>query len=583
MFMSSPAPIPDILLSQAKDDRYISEVSSLLSQIASVCILPLCSDRRHSSSRGGNDATSAAATAAARATPNLYGGGDDDQDDDRVQLNFIHSIRPELNLLASIIVHSSAFICYNRATNNESRSTLGMGSLNLEYRLPETKKRREYPTPSTISSIIDHFRNTWNINHFRRMVFLQTIIPYILQRVARGGWLEDLRGLVVTNRSESIINIDDAERVLRNDERLRGSARRRLFEEQRRMMLQSSSASQRNTPPGLRGNAVVENEIAHHTNHIENAIETVQSTVQISRTGSIHAHDRQLLKRIASLSWNVLRVSILFAKYTLPNSSDSSYVSISLQKFALATSSLSHGAHSLPTRHNSDAATNERLDRTTKIITWFLRLHLAHFYWNGMYPSILHRLTGGVISTGAPVVANRPTYKPIAAIILFQAGTALARATAEASIEVAHFIQIAFFRWRRSRRRQMEQQQSSSDASCTQSIANTERAEYLDLIEEHVPGIGSININSAFGVRPTTMTMTVKENHTQQSTEPTTNGLPCCGICLNERVHPSVPSVCGHVFCWSCILHWVSNVRAECPLCRAETRRQDIIPLYNYP
>lgn len=252
-----------------------------------------------------------------------------------------------------------------------------------------------------------------------------------------------------------------------------------------------------------------------------------------------------------------------------------------MKKIALATSSLSHGAHSLPARHGSStAATNESLDRTTKAIKWFLRLHLALFYWNGLYPTILHRLTGGMITSdqvsGEAVIANRPTYKPVAAIILFQASTALARAIVEASIELAHFVQIAFFRWRRSRRRPWEQQQSSGGCR-TQNAANSERAEYMDLIEERVPGIGSTN-NTSSKLCPNMMSKT--KDPIQYVT--TTTGLPCCGICLNERVHPSVPSVCGHVFCWSCILHWVSNVRAECPLCRAETRRQDIIPLYNY-
>ena len=220
-----------------------------------------------------------------------------------------------------------------------------------------------------------------------------------------------------------------------------------------------------------------------------------------------------------------------------------------LQRIALATSSLSHGAHSLPSRHDNNtlAVSNESLDRTTKIIKWFLRLHLALFYWNGMYPSVLHRLTGGIIVSDrmSAILANRPTYKPVAAIILFQAGTALARATAEASIEVAHFIQIAWFRWRRSRRRQMEQRQNSGGRRL-QYAANTERAEYMDLIEEHVPGIGSVD-NNATKLHPTT---TKKEKDQNQQTLAS-----CCGICLNERVHPSAPSACGHVFCWSCILH----------------------------
>ncbi|EED95788.1 hypothetical protein THAPSDRAFT_260886, partial [Thalassiosira pseudonana CCMP1335] len=157
-----------------------------------------------------------------------------------------------------------------------------------------------------------------------------------------------------------------------------------------------------------------------------------------------------------------------------------------------------------------------------------IRLHLALFYWNGSYPTIAHRLVGARIrdsvtpsSPGATltpnagsIVANRPSYKPIAALIFVQALTALAQSTAEASIEAAH------------------------------------------LMQNDVPNATKRNQSKHSG----------QDSHS-------------CGICLNQRVHPAAPSVCGHVFCWNCILHWVANVRAECPLCRAKTRPQDVIPL----
>jgi len=255
-------------------------------------------------------------------------------------------------------------------------------------------------------------------------------------------------------------------------------------------------------------------------------------------------------------------------------------------------SSLSHGAHSLPTTHNN-SNTSGNLDRYAKMIKWFLKLHLAMFYWNGMYPTIAHRLARvklrddvapysslGSSSSYSPmsgaIIANRPTYKPIAVMILFQAFAALAQTTAEASIEVAHSIQVSFFRWRRRRRRLQSQQYSQSNRRRSllddgHSSTNSERAEYLDLIEERVPGIEA-----------NCSTVKTKKKKKGQGTE-TSDIIHPCGVCLNERVNPAAPLGCGHVFCWNCILHWVSNVRAECPLCRAATKPQDIIPLYNYP
>lgn len=238
------------------------------------------------------------------------------------------------------------------------------------------------------------------------------------------------------------------------------------------------------------------------------------------------------------------------------------------------------------------ATAGENLDRYAKAIKWFLRLHLALFYWNGMYPTVAHRLAGAKIrddvapySTGSSlspmsgaIVANRPSYKPIAVIILFQAFAGLAQTTAEASIELAHFIQISFFRWRR--RRRMQQQSIGSytvdEHSSSLNRINSERAEYMDLIEERVPGINSSRKDAMKRGHKSRAKKEKQREQGESDTQP-------CGICLNERVHPAAPSVCGHVFCWNCILHWVSNVRAECPLCRGQTRPQDIIPLYNYP
>ena len=251
-------------------------------------------------------------------------------------------------------------------------------------------------------------------------------------------------------------------------------------------------------------------------------------------------------------------------------------------------SSLSHGAHSLPTHNNSNTSGN--LDRYAKMIKWFLKLHLAMFYWNGMYPTIAHRLArvklrddvGPYSSLGSsssyspmsgPIVANRPTYKPIAVMILFQAFAALAQTTTEVSIEVAHSIHVSFFRWRRRRRQSQQYPQSNRRSLLEHNSTNSERAEYLDLIEERVPGIESAKCCS---------TTNKKKKKGREGTD-TSDIIHPCGVCLNERVNPAAPLGCGHVFCWNCILHWVSNVRAECPLCRAPTRAQDIIPLYNYP
>lgn len=242
---------------------------------------------------------------------------------------------------------------------------------------------------------------------------------------------------------------------------------------------------------------------------------------------------------------------------------------------------MSHGAHTLA-RQGGTAADTANFDRYTNLLKWLLRLHLALFYWNGMYPTIYHRLVGAKIrdhvapfnpngaygpNAGA-VVANRPTYKPVAVLILMQAMTALAQTTVEASIELVHNVQVAFFRWRRQRTGNLRRSVMNEQTNVWD---NSEREVYLDLVEERVPSVISSKDQDK-----------TPQSEKQYRSNGNSSGIHPCGICLNERVHPATSSVCGHVFCWNCILHWVSNVRAECPLCRAQARPQDVLPLYNF-
>jgi len=601
------APVPDVLLSLAKDDRYIAEVTSLLSRVAvpfaSIFLLPLLSSiNRASSSFFGNSGN-----ASSRRNGTTYDDQEVLEDDGE---RFIERIRPELKLVAAAIVHSATFIFYSRNFGNGNgipeanengkstiRRSLGMESLNLAYRHPASKRRNELK-PSTLASrelrsnnnkMTNLFRYysraiipSWSMSRWHRLLFLQTVVPYIIERAGRGGWSKDLgellsillercgfiptRRLGVGSRSGTIntgsdngqIREDEDSAVLRNDDRLRGSARRRLFEEQHRRMIHSSISAISDLDSDSNGGQSLGvtdvNEIRRDSASFGANGDRI---AQVANSRSLgHSSFGRRLKRLSSLSWNVLR------------------------RISLAVSSLNHGAHSLP-RH---ANTGQYLDRYTKIIRWFLRLHLALFYWNGAYPTMAHRLAGAQIrdsvaphSTGASfspmvgaIIANRPTYKPIAALILMQAVAALVQKTAEASIEAAHFVQVWLFRWRRQRQRMEQQQQQQLNLNRT----NLERTEYMELIEESVPGIASSTNKDGTKIKHTTKPK--KERNLKMDTQP-------CGVCLNERVNPAAPSGCGHVFCWNCVLHWVSNVRAECPLCRARTRPQDILPLYNYP
>ena len=246
-----------------------------------------------------------------------------------------------------------------------------------------------------------------------------------------------------------------------------------------------------------------------------------------------------------------------------------------IQRASLAISSLPQGVHAF-NRQDRPSIDSSSFDRYTNIIKWLLRLHLALFYWNGVYPTVYHRLVGArvrdnvspinpfmsIARLNGAIVANRPTYKPIAVLIFLQAMTAFVQSAAEASIEAVHKLQIAYFSWRRAQNRNFHGSASFQPIGSD----NSEREVYLDLVEERVP--------CAFSATDGQLK--------QKQTESRDKQFHPCGICLNERINPAASSRCGHVFCWNCILHWVSNVRAECPLCRAPIRPQDVLPLYNH-
>lgn len=53
-----------------------------------------------------------------------------------------------------------------------------------------------------------------------------------------------------------------------------------------------------------------------------------------------------------------------------------------------------------------------------------------------------------------------------------------------------------------------------------------------------------------------------------------------CILCLEERRDTSA-TVCGHLFCWSCIMDWLDQ-KAECPVCREPIQKSTVVYLMNF-
>eukprot|EP00301_Raphidiophrys_heterophryoidea_P022858 c6909_g1_i2.p1 GENE.c6909_g1_i2~~c6909_g1_i2.p1 ORF type:complete len:170 (-),score=27.18 c6909_g1_i2:44-553(-) len=52
-----------------------------------------------------------------------------------------------------------------------------------------------------------------------------------------------------------------------------------------------------------------------------------------------------------------------------------------------------------------------------------------------------------------------------------------------------------------------------------------------------------------------------------------------CNICLDIAKNPVV-TMCGHLFCWSCIYRWLETPSNECPVCKSGISRDQCIPIY---
>ena len=54
-----------------------------------------------------------------------------------------------------------------------------------------------------------------------------------------------------------------------------------------------------------------------------------------------------------------------------------------------------------------------------------------------------------------------------------------------------------------------------------------------------------------------------------------------CNICM-EMANHAVVTVCGHLYCWSCLYRWLQmqSIERTCPVCKAGVDRDKVIPLY---
>ena len=169
---------------------------------------------------------------------------------------------------------------------------------------------------------------------------------------------------------------------------------------------------------------------------------------------------------------------------------------------------------------------------TYSMAAWLVRLHLATYCLNGQYATWMHRLVlGSSHKRESEQLINRPTYVRLLGLLIWTeaAGTAV-QAVSRAVVRYC-----------------VDSYSSTTTMNSTEGEVNRPSIEF----------VGTTNRNDD-------------------------ESAATCDICHQPRKSPACPVNCGHVFCWSCLLQWVTTVRPECPLCRTACRPQDILALHQY-
>jgi len=339
----------------------------------------------------------------------------------------------------------------------------------------------------------------------------------------------------------------------RNDEFLRGESRRQFHLRQRQAML-------RRAQEAAAGSKVVRNNIFSPTLDQNDA-----DAARPNTTTPTHHHVSSSSRQQRLLFQLKTKLKQLF--FTLA------------QIMAATISAPYDGPHTLPSDtslvNQPTTANNQQQQHfllleqqqfvsPQQIGRWIAKLQLAHFCLTGMYPTWIHRLTGhDIINEPTPASSSSRLYhqqQPAATARLV--GILLGAQAVAVLVQTSLTVLSRWMVLREEKQRQLVPMSS--------------------MISEHQPAIVFTTSTASTAAAVTAAAAAAASTSTKEQPINGTGSNMLCSICKHERTHPAAPSTCGHVFCWRCLLQWVSAVRPECPLCRASCRPQDILALHNY-
>ena len=578
--------IPDVLLSVAKDNRYIKLLTFLLSQTIHP-YLPL-----YTPTTNDINATSTTITT----------NNDNNTSNQSPSLLSLKILQPELKFIARFI---HAFIIWK----DKEYHSIGQESLSLHHHQNITTTSKQTNRNQTKNKLIF-------------FLCLYTLSPYLIQRIGQrqtdniictnnngigDGWneinmlirewrnqchqlIQSLSQYISSghvnhnsnnnnnNNNNTTTNSRVQDHIFNNTidaqtcDTVHGMERRRIYDEMRRRMLERANALEQT-------DQLLQQQQRVYVQPLQPPQPLDQQQPSRSNYPLNNDHNNQQQSSSQPNYFSTLHIIALRRKLL-------SWTKIVLQSIHEATLSSSPIAHEYNDNTGSNTLTNHNatfrnntmnhnpqprhtqvqqqqiIDYNkylTSIIKWMIRLNLALFYANGKYPSIIHRLTGVNVALRDDhqqrVLGDRPSYKPICYLILLQSCAQLVKGIANISLDIRDH-----YKLQRTRRQLRNEQQGDGGRGSSDDAILT-----LGGIERYVPSFKSFSDTTNHEINHTRVRRYVQ-----------------CGICLNDRKCPAVPRNCGHVFCWECIQRWIATVRPECPLCRAPSKAQEVIALYNY-
>lgn len=192
------------------------------------------------------------------------------------------------------------------------------------------------------------------------------------------------------------------------------------------------------------------------------------------------------------------------------------------------------------------------LSNYTNVIDTITNIHVALFYFEGLFYSISKRLTGLRYVFGhnkdADKLQKTGNYSVLGGIILMQ-------------FAVKMLIKIKQY----SENRSLPQEATDSGPRQKGYIDDIASLQQLLEAQELIKNNDAIAQNVTIDLSDDTLLPYIPSSSRS------------CMLCLSLMVNPAAAN-CGHMFCWECIVGWVRE-HPECPLCRQVCMEQNLLPL----